>query len=85
MTKSETIPEALRGKAVDDPEVLLWQSDRLLEQAYIALDRCFRVLGYDPDDDEDEITKLLPPDRFNDLLCAWQEWREKQEDADDED
>jgi hypothetical protein len=81
-----TLPEKLRGKAIDDPEVLLWQSDRLLEQAFIALDRCFRQLCIDPDDaDDEDVTKLLPPERFNDLLVAWQEWREKQEDADGED
>jgi hypothetical protein len=80
-----TIPEALRGKAVDDPEFLLWQSDQLLEQAYMALNRCFRELGYDPDDDEEDVLKLLPVNRFNDLLVGWQGWREKHEDADHED
>ena len=42
--------KALRGKDALDPEVLLWQSDRVLEQAYAALDRVFRKLGYDEED-----------------------------------
>jgi hypothetical protein len=81
MVRKKLNPDDLRGKAVDDPE----DEDRLLEQAYIALDRCFRQLCIDPDDDDEDVTKLLPPERFNDLLVAWQEWREKQEDADGED
>lgn len=63
------IPEALRGKAVDDPEVLLWMSDRLLEQACAALDRCFNELGYD----EEQIEELLSGDLFDE----WEAWREK--------
>jgi hypothetical protein len=71
------VPEWLRGKAVDDPEVLSWRYGYLLVQACRALDRCFRELGYD----DDQIRELLPDDLFEE----WEEWREAQEDADDHD
>jgi hypothetical protein len=69
MTEKKNIPEALRGKAVDDPEVLLWQSDRLLAEACAVLDRCFNELGYD----EEQIEELLSGDLFDE----WEAWRER--------
>lgn len=70
-----TIPEALRGKDVEDPEVKLWLTDRLLQEACAALDRCFRELGYD----EEQIEELLSGDLFDE----WEEWREKHEEEGD--